>query len=206
MKFFIVLAIIYHVLYARLLMTAGIDRRLPLGITRLNLNRVPRNAIWTQTGISVVITGLIFFVFPLFTFLGDPAELTNKAYLVTAGALLLVWAFSFLFPFADLLIILLREPRNVLARLSIVPRPILLCCIIVGSFVCIATIVDTLLFSFAPPLIPNGSWTVTIGIFAFICMSLCAVTGMVASSETDIEQFKFDEAELQSEIAKGKSL
>ena len=206
MLFFIVVAIIYNVLYARLLMTVGIDRRLPLSITRLNRNRVPANAIWTQTGISVVLTILIFFVFPLLTFLGNPAELTNKAYLATAGALLLVWAFSFLFPFVDLFIIFLHEPRNVFVRSCIVPRPVLLCSIIVGSFVCIATIVDTLLFSFAPSLIPNSSWTIMIGFYAVICMVLCAVTGMVASGETDIEQFRFDEALLQDEIARGKGI
>src|SRR5437868_468248 len=116
MLFFIVVAIIYNVLYARLLMTVGIDRRLPLSITRLNRNRVPANAIWTQTGISVVLTILIFFVFPLLTFLGNPAELTNKAYLATAGALLLVWAFSFLFPFVDLFIIFLHEPTILFVR------------------------------------------------------------------------------------------
>ena len=204
MMFFIVVAIIYNVLFARLLMTAGIDQRLPLVITRLNRNRVPTNAVWTQTGISVAITGLIFFVFPLFTFLGNPADLTNKAYLATAGALLLVWAFSFLFPFVDLLIIFLREPRNMFAHFRIVPTPILICSIIAGSFVCIATIVDTLLFSFAPSLIPNSTWSIMIGVYALVCMILCAVTGMIASGETDVEQLKFEEASLQSEIARGK--
>src|SRR5439155_20639833 len=116
------------------------------------------------------------------------------------------WAFSLLVAFVDLVIIFLRESRQAFARTYIVPKPVLLCCILAGSFVCVATIVDTLLFSFAPTLIPNSSWTIMIGLYALLCMILCAVTGMIASGETDIEQLKFDQASLQGEIARGKRI
>jgi glutamate:GABA antiporter len=197
MLFFIVVAIVYNVIFARLLMTAGIDQRLPLIVTRLNRNRVPVNAVLIQTGISVVVTLVIFFVLPSFTFLGNPADLTNKAYLTTAAALLLIWAFSFLFPFIDLFIIIVREPRKVFARSRIFPTPVLVVSIIAGIFVCLATIVDTLLFSFAPALIPNGTWSLMVGIYSLICLVLCAVAGMVATGEADVEQWKFDETLLK---------
>ncbi|HZU03206.1 MAG TPA: APC family permease [Ktedonobacteraceae bacterium] len=198
MLFFIVVAVVYNVLYARLLMTAGIDRRLPITLARLNKHRVPTNAVWTQTAISVGVTAIIFFVVPLFTFLGNSADLTNKAYLTTAAALLLIWAFSFLFPFVDLLLLYVRGPREVFHRSRIFPTPVLLISCITGSFVCVATIVDTLLFSFAPTLIPNSAWWYTIGGYALICIIICAVAGVIATSETDYEEWRVDMLEDQA--------
>ena len=203
MLFFICVAIIYNVFFARLLMCGGIDRRLPLGVARLNRNRVPVNAILTQTGIAVAVSAFIFFVLPLFSFLGDPATLANKAYLTTAGALLLVWSFSFLFPFIDVLLIVVRMPRNVFARSRIAPTPVLVACSIAGIGICLATIADTLLFSFAPALISNNAWTTVIGIYAFLCIGVCAFAGMVASGETDVEQLNFDRRELEGELHAG---
>jgi glutamate:GABA antiporter len=202
MLFFICVAIIYNVFFARLLMCGGIDRRLPLGVGRLNRNRVPVNAVVTQTAIAVGVSALIFFLLPIFSFLGDPATLTYKAYLATAGALLLVWSFSFLFPFIDMLLILARMPRNMFARARIAPKPLLVVCSIAGIFICLATIVDTLLFSFAPLLIPNNAWTLLIGIYALICMGACALVGMVANNETEVEQLNFERTELE---VKGES-
>jgi amino acid transporter len=192
MFFFIIVAVIYNVIFARLLMCGGIDRRLPLATARLNRNRVPVNAVLIQTGIAVGVTLIIFFVLPFFTFLGDPATLTNKAYLVTAAALLLIWAFSFLFPFVDLLIIMARAPRNVFARLLILPRPVLVISSIAGMGICLATIIDTLLFSFAPALIANSAWTIAVGTYALICLIVCAIAGMVASSEADVELLRYE--------------
>ncbi|HXX79288.1 MAG TPA: amino acid permease, partial [Ktedonobacteraceae bacterium] len=168
MFFFIVVAVIYNVMFARLLMTAGIDQRLPIRIALINRNRVPVNAVILQTVLAVVVTLIIFFGLPSFSFLGlgNASDLTSKAYLVTAAALLLIWAFSFLFPFIDLGILILKGSKILGASTRILPTPVLLVCIVAGSFVCIATIVDTLLFSFAPALIPNNNWSLMVGIFA----------------------------------------
>jgi hypothetical protein len=90
----------------------------------------------------------------------------------------------------DLFLLYLRGPRETFNRMRVAPTPILLICCITGSIVCIATIVDTLIFSFAPPLIPNSVWWYTVGGYAVICMFLCAIVGMVATSETDIEEWQ----------------
>ncbi|MGZ3617081.1 MAG: APC family permease [Ktedonobacteraceae bacterium] len=192
MLFFIVVAVIYNVMFARLLMTAGIDQRLPIRIALINRNRVPVNAVLLQTILAVVVTLIIFFVLPSFAFLGlgNASDLTSKAYLVTAAALLLIWAFSFLFPFIDLAILILKRSKLLVARTRILPTPVLFVCIIAGIFVCLATIVDTLLFSFAPALIPNGNWSLLVGIFAIICLTLSAVVGMIATSEAYAEQWR----------------
>jgi glutamate:GABA antiporter len=190
MLFFLVVAVLYNILYARILMSAGIDGRLPRLVVRLNPSRVPVNAIRAQTIISIVITLAIFFVIPMITFFGNPAELTAKAYFTTAAALLLVWAFSFIFPFVDLFLLYLRGSREEFNRTKVVPTPIILACCVVGPLVCLATIVDTLLFSFVPTLIPNNAWIVIVGSYALICVVLCAVGGMITSNESSFEQMR----------------
>ncbi|HEX9132473.1 MAG TPA: APC family permease [Ktedonobacteraceae bacterium] len=192
MLFFIVVAVIYNVMFARLLMTTGIDRRLPIRLASINRSRVPVNAVLLQTILAIAVTLIIFFVFPSIANLGlgNAGDLTSKAYLVTAAALLLIWAFSFLFPFIDLGILLLKRSRELGARARILPTPVLVLCIVAGIFVCLATIADTLLFSFAPALIPNSTWFAIVGTYAGVCLALCIVAGMIFTSEASGEQWK----------------
>ena len=84
------------------------------------------------------------------------------------------------------------DEEEVFHRSRIFPTPVLLISCITGSFVCIATIVDTLLFSFAPSLIPNSMWWYTIGGYALICIIICAVAGVIVTSETDYEEWRVD--------------
>jgi len=77
MSFFVMAAVVYNYTYARLLLVAGIDQRLPVNIGRLNKYRVPANAIIFQTVVAVVIAALVFFVVPYVVQIGKPADLTT---------------------------------------------------------------------------------------------------------------------------------
>ena len=186
MFFFVVVAVFENVISARLLMVAGIDQRLPTRLARLNRQRVPANALLFQTALAVVYTAVVFFIVPLFTFLGNAEHLTTEVYTVTAASLLLIWAFSFIFPFVDLMVLALRFPQIVHTQ-RVLPLPVLLACCVVGPVICVATIGETLVSSWLPTLISNGQWWILVGGLTLVCLILCAVGSMLASSEAGWE-------------------
>jgi amino acid transporter len=186
MLFFLVVAVFENVVSARLLMVASIDQRLPTRLARLNRHRVPVNALAFQTVLAVLYTAVVFFVVPLFTFLGNTANLTTEVYTVTAASLLLVWAFSFIFPFVDLVVLAFRFPQAFQAH-RLVSLPVLLACCAIGPVICAATIVETLIASWLPMMIPNSQWWYLVGGLTLMCLVLCAIGSMFASSEATWE-------------------
>ncbi len=187
--FFLLVAVFENVISARLLLVAGIEGRLPMWIARLNRWRVPANALLFQTGIALLYTALIFFVVPLFTALGNPANLTVEAYTVTAASLLLVWAVSFLFPFVDVLVLSVRFP-SLFQRYRIVPLPIIWAGSILGMLVCLLTIADTLLSSWIPALIAPSLWWALVGGLTVGCLVTCTIGSMLATSEAAWEKWQ----------------
>ncbi len=188
MLFFFVVAVVYNCAYARLLLVASIDRQLPLRLAKLGRSRTPLTAIWVGTLFAIIIVAVIFFVVPLFTAFGNPQVLNSDAYLITAAGLLLVWAFSFLFPFIDFCVLYRRSPLSFQGRL-LLPLPILLLCCIAGPVVCLLTIVDTIANSFAPALIANGQWTIFVLTFMVGSLFICGMASMVASAQATFEHF-----------------
>lgn len=187
--FFVMVAVIYNSAYARLLMVAGIDGQLPTRFARLNRNRVPVVAIWIGTLFAILLIAIIFFVVPLFTIFGDPQTLNSGAYLITAAGLLLVWAFSFLFPFIDFCVLYIRSPKSFKGKL-LMPVPILFACCFVGPLICILTIIDTVTNSFAPALIDNGHWTLFVVTFMIASLAICGIYSMMASAQASFENFE----------------
>ncbi len=188
MCFFVVVGVFENCTSARLVLVASVDRRLPLGIGKLNKHRVPANALLFQTIVAAAYTALIFFIAPLLTILGDPSVLTIKAYEVTAAALVLAWAFSFMFPFINLAILYVRNRAFVLSK-KIVPIPILWVSIVLGPIVCAAAIVDSLAYSWIPSLIPNALWLVLVGGIILVCLVIITIISLFANSEAAWEDF-----------------
>jgi amino acid transporter len=189
MLFFLMVGVFENCTSARLMMVAAVDRRLPLSLAKLNKHRVPANALIFQTIIAAAYSALIFFVAPFITVLGDPTLLTIKAYEVTAAALVLAWAFSFVFPFINLAILYVRDRAFVL-RKKIVPIPVMWASIVLGPFVCLAAIVDSLAYSWIPSLIPNALWLPLVGGLILACLFIISAISMYASSQASWEDME----------------
>ncbi|HLG77162.1 MAG TPA: APC family permease [Ktedonobacteraceae bacterium] len=189
--YFLMIPVAGHVCCARLLLVGSVDRRISIRYAKLNKNRVPINAIVTQVAITVGAALVIYFLIPSISFLGKPADLSNIAYNVIGASLLLVWAFSFLFPFIDVTILYFKK-RNLFQQNHILPLPILApllaVCTIAGMLLCLATIVFTLQNSFIPSLIPNSTWWYVIGGSALGCILVFAVFSVLTSSEVNWEE------------------
>jgi glutamate:GABA antiporter len=182
-SFFLMAPVVYNYSYARLLLVGGIDKRLPMDVGRLNKHRIPANAIISQTVIAIVLAAIVFLVTPLFTQMGNPAELTNEVYNVMLAASTLVWAISTAFLFINLMIFYFRD-RQAFRKQLIFPLPVLWVSIVFGVVACALSIVDTLVFSWVPQnQIDNSHWWYIIGGLTLVCIIVAAIGGMLASSE-----------------------
>ncbi len=181
-SFFIMVPVVYNYTFARLLLVAGIDQRLPVGIAKLNKNRVPSNAILFQTIVAIIFTVLVFMVAPYVLHLGKPADLATEVYNVSQASATLVWAISTAFLFINIIIFYRRDPRR-FRQQRIIPFPLLVISVIVGPIACLFAIVDTLFFSWIGNLISNTQWWYIIGSVTLICITFAALGSIFASSE-----------------------
>jgi len=187
MLFYIVVGVFENSISARLLMAAAIDRQLPVSLGKLNKFRVPANALTFQIVLAIVYTAVIFFGLPQLSFLGaNSAELTTQAYTITAAGLLLIWAFSFMFPFIDAFLVYTRD-RVAFTRQLVCPLPLLQISMFAGPLVCLAAIGSTLTASWIPTLIPNSQWWYIVLIVAGIVLVMAIMMSMFATGQASWE-------------------
>lgn len=167
-------------LFARLLMTTSIDRRLPVGLARLNKNRVPGNAIIFQSIVMVIFVAIAFGL-PYIIPLGKPADLNSEVVTITLSMMTLVWSISTVFMFLDLFIFYLRD-RAGFVRQRIFPMPVLWFCIIVAPIACVLAIILTLAYSPLPQLSAD-QWKYIVGGLTVMCLVICATVSLYATSE-----------------------
>jgi len=189
--YFLLIPAALNLCFARLFVVASIDRHVSLRFASLNRFRVPVTALWTQVGIAAFFTVLLYLLAPALTALGNPADLNSEAYNVLGASLLLVWAVSFAFPFIDVAILSLQRCAGV-QRGTLVPRPLLLCCVVTGTALCAGTIAITLFNSFIPTLVSDGTWWYVVGGLALACLALCAVGSLFTNSEARWEDLAQD--------------
>ncbi|WP_376794403.1 APC family permease [Thermogemmatispora sp.] len=185
---FCLVTMIYNHIYARFLMVAGFDRRIPVGIGLLNRNRQPARAIAIQTGAAIFITILFFMVIP-YLFGSNPADLSLEVYFVGIGAGTILWAFSTIFLFILILGLYIRDRRALLLH-RILPMPVLLVSAVIGLITGIIAIVDTALNSWIP-LLTNQQWSLIVAGLTAATLMIGAIISMFATGEAawqEIEQ------------------
>ncbi len=181
--FFPVFAALLNSAFARLLMVASIDRRLPLGLSKLNANRQPVNAIVWKT-IAASLGVAVIFLLPYVLPIGQPADLAREVFTVCLSVLTLVWAISTTFIFIDLAVLYLRDPEG-FRRWQVVPTPILWFCISVAPLACLTAIVVTLVYSPIPQQISNEQWWFIVGGLTVISLVTAGIGSLFATSEAE---------------------
>jgi len=120
--FFVFVCAVYNYSYARLLFVSGLDRRLPVVISKINANKVPWIAVLAQSALAALLTAFIFIL---------PDVVTNSMYQILLAAATIFWSISMIFLFIDV-IALHRKFRVVFARIHLAPDWIFTLCAIVG--------------------------------------------------------------------------
>jgi glutamate:GABA antiporter len=198
--FFFAQIVIYNYAYARLVFSAGVDQRLPTAVARLNRHRVPANAIFVQTIVTIVFTTVIFMLVPVF--MSNVAALTDIVYNVSQGAATILWVASTGILFVDITVLYYRDRQFFLQNL-IFPIWFLVLCVILGSLATIATIFDALFFSWVVEIVSNEQWRAIVGSITAICLIIASIGSIFASSQAEWEKLAHiveNDTTLHSEI------
>lgn len=190
--FFLMLTALLNSIFARFLLVGALDRRVPLGLGKLDENRVPLTAIIFQTTVAVLFASVVFLL-PYLISLGNPFNLTNELFTVSLYAHSMIWAIASAFLFINLLVLYMRDRRAFLAR-RIFPMPVLWFCIIVAPLACVLAIIVTLSYSPIPQLIPTSVWGNIVGGLTLLWLFFAGVASMLASSEAAWEDFSTEQS------------
>lgn len=189
--YFLILTALFNSIFARFLLVGALDRRLPVGLGVLDVNRVPLTAIVFQTTIAVIFTAIVFLL-PYLVSLGNPANLTNELFTLSLYAHSMIWAIATAFLFINLLALYFRD-RKLFHLRRIFPMPVLWACIVIAPVACVLAIVVTLSYSPIPQLIPSSSWGFIVGGLTLLWLIFAGITSVLANSEAAWEDFRADE-------------
>jgi amino acid transporter len=182
--------IVYNYVFARFLLVGSIDQRIPHAWGKLNRNRIPANAIVLQTCIACALAVLFFMVIPYVGVLtGPPAHLAASFYFVLVGTATVLWAFATTFLFVNLLAHLFRQ-GDTLRQHQLFPSWVLGLSAVIGLLVGLAAIVDTILNSYDPPDIGNGTWWYLVTGLTVVVLLAGLIGGILASSEANWQKME----------------
>ncbi len=157
----VALVAVYILLFSRLLVVVAADRRLPIGLAKLNRHGIPTRSIITQAAVVVFVTILSFVAIPgIFEHIISPADLAFEIYNLLQAATTEVWVFSIIQIFLLVPWLVLRRRRRV--QSSIKQRVLLLSMVAVGVTASCTGIWSTLSQSWLPTLIPNQRWAILV--------------------------------------------
>jgi glutamate:GABA antiporter len=177
--FFIIVAVLYNVAFARILFVAALDHRLPSALLRINRHGAPANVIGVQVAIVLAVAIFTYFLGP-FIFHMHSQKFTFQVYDVTQAAATLIWCISMLLMFLDLPVLLLRlraRAERLRGRL-VAPLWLLYLCCALGGATSLLGILTTLSASWDITLLSNGEWTLSVGGLTLVCL----VIGLVSSA------------------------
>jgi glutamate:GABA antiporter len=103
--FFVSNTVVYNYSFSRLLFVSGLEQRMPAALGRVDENKVPRNAIITQTVLSSLFVVAIF----------NPwvgGDNTQKAYWLFQAAVTVIWCLSMVLLFADIFLVKRAFPQK----------------------------------------------------------------------------------------------
>ena len=131
--FFVFVSAVYNYSYARLLFVSGLDRRLPIAISKVNGNKVPWIAVLAQSALAALLTAVIF----ILASTNDIAGIMSNILLAAATVF---WSMSMVFLFMDIVAIR-RKFQPVFEKVRFAPAWIFTMCAIVGTVASILGIV-----------------------------------------------------------------
>lgn len=112
--YFIFATAAFNLIFARLLLVAGVDRRLPGMVQRLNRQQVPVNAMLIQTLLNMVLVAILFFIVPAFG--SSNQGLSFVVFLVTINGASVIWNIAMIGLFLCGILLFIRYRRQLEGR------------------------------------------------------------------------------------------
>jgi signal transduction histidine kinase len=171
--FFVMTAVLCHVAFARILVVAALDQRLPAGLARLNRFAAPSTAISIQTLIGLTIVVSTYLLGAL-VFAPQMGRFSLEVFTVSGGITAVIWCLSMLILFLDLPILLGRFRAFLESRPDqlMAPRPVLYLCTTVGAITSLVAIWATFAQSWEPDLTSTAHWVQSVGLSILILLAI----------------------------------
>ena len=175
-------ASVFNYSFGRLLFVSGLDRRLPMAMSKVNRSKVPWVAVVAQTIIASLFTTAIFIVAPLLPTGFDPAGLATLMYYVLLAAITLVWTLSMCILFIDVIFIRSKY-REAFAAIKLAPDWVFYLCAVVGLVASGIGFYATVTAPWVPSLIDTGKWDVWVIGIALLSLLIGAGTFFLSRSK-----------------------
>lgn len=187
--FFVMTAVLCHVAFARILVVAALDQRLPAGLARLNRFAAPSTAIAIQTLIGLTIVVSTYLLGAL-VFAPQMGRFSLEVFTVSGGITAVIWCLSMLILFLDLPILLGRFRAFLASRPDqlIAPRPVLYLCTTVGAITSLVAIWATFAQSWEPDLTSTTHWVQSVGLSILILLAIGLLGAAYPSLWARLEQ------------------
>ena len=154
--YFVCATAAFNLIFARLLLVAGVDLRLPRVVQLLNRQRVPANAMLIQTVLNVVFVAILFFIVPAFA--PSNQGLSFVVFLVTINGASVIWNIAMIGLFLCGILLFVRYRRQLIGR-WIAPPLVLYLAAGLGIFSSAVAIYSTFFAgSPVPQALGNGDW------------------------------------------------
>jgi len=176
--FFLFNTTVYNYSFARLLFVSGLDRRLPGVLGKVNRNKVPHVAVFTQAVITSVITAITFILFGF----GANVNLGTQIYLILQASVTVIWCVSMVLLFADVLVIRAKYPEE-FKREQLAPIGVFVVASVAGAIASAVGIWVTLTGSWNGQLIGNRDWLWLVGGVGVISLAVAVVVFVLGMNQ-----------------------
>ncbi|QBD76569.1 APC family permease [Ktedonosporobacter rubrisoli] len=178
--YFVCATAAYNSMFARLLLVAGVDHRLPRPMRKLSPRRVPINATIVQTCINIVFVAVLFFLTP------SANGLSTTVFLVIMNAASVVWNIAMIALFLCGIILGIRFGSQFKQR-WLVPFPVLLLASLCGILAsCVAIYSTFFVGSPVPNVLGNEDWVFWVLLTVLVSLVIGAIYSFLAPEAEDL--------------------
>jgi amino acid transporter len=181
--YFVCAAVVFNLMFARLLFVVSVDWRAPFGLHRLNRERVPFRAMVLQVGFSLVFLVILFLIVPAL-FPSNPGE-SFLVFLVTINGLGVVWELGMIGLFASGLVIFARHRRQLEAHLVAPPFLLSLAAALGAGSSILAIILIFIAGSPLPGELSNEQWFYWVALVVLGSLALGALLAFMMPEAED---------------------
>jgi len=128
--FFVFVSTVYNYSFARLIFVSGLDRRLPIVMSKINGNKVPWIAVLVQSAIAALLSTLAFILAPFVFPTGE--HVSTIIYDILQAAIAVIWCISMVILFIDVISIRYKF-QDAFARIRLAPDWVFYLCSITGT-------------------------------------------------------------------------
>src|SRR5215472_1041147 len=187
--FFVMTAVLCHVAFARILLVAALDQRLPASLVRLNRFAAPSRAIAIQTLIALSIVVSTYLLGSL-VYAPQMGRFSLEVFTVSGGITAVIWCLSMLILFLDLPVLLGRFRTFLASRPDqlIAPRWVLYLCTTAGAITSLVAIWATFAQSWEPDLTSTADWEQSVGLSILILLAIGLLGAAYPSLWARLEQ------------------